>query len=390
MHDIQLNQLPTTQFSTLVPPTSVFTFDWSGKEKIPQEEHIRHIVQATNGGSAQVVFMWWDLKMDQDGEIVLSCAPHWAHPDYETLKLANTKNIPAQNVIPWRDHWMQAVYYLPEVTHVQSGDALTLYCHHDEFSLWFDLKNGAVSDSTGCGDAAGDRPLCQCGFHLAYSRTRIGQINDNMRNKKYTKMLENEINCESVALFLSDGSLLGLAAAALKAKQVYCLEPNKYSNQIMQKYVDFNRLTNVQLITNLDVDSIANWNEITHVIGEPSFITSILPWDNFYFNKLIQDIRGRLKDGVKIIPCEASIHAVPVEFLDLQKIGAPFGECESFDLSFFDTLLEKSYTLADRVVEAQPLWEYPNRALGTQRKLGRINFQTGNYDATSNHLSLEM
>lgn len=323
--------------------------------------------------------------MDQEGEILLSCAPHWAHPDYEALKEANRLNIPPQNVIEWRDHWMQAVFYLPEIIHVQSGDKLTLHSHHDEFSLWFNLTNG-INNNAGIIK----RPICTCGFHLAYSRTRIGQLNDNLRNKKYTKVLENEINSESVVLFLSDGSLLGLAVGALNAKHVYCLEPNRYSRQLMQKYIDFNKLSNVRLIENFDEGSVSDWNEITHVIGEPNFITSIVPWDNFHFLKLVNEVRSRLSESVKIIPSDASIYAVPVEFLDLQKICAPFGKCESFDLTIFDQLLEKSYTLADHVVEAQPLWEYPNRALGTQRKVGRINFKTGVFDGTANTLSLEM
>jgi len=25
--------------------------------------------------------MWWDIDMDMDGEVILSCAPHWEHPD---------------------------------------------------------------------------------------------------------------------------------------------------------------------------------------------------------------------------------------------------------------------------------------------------------------------
>lgn len=318
-------------------PTPVFTFDWSSKEKLPKRRNSKVPVITVNGGIAQAIFMWWDLKMDEDGEILLSCAPHWAHPDYERLKEENTENIPTQNVIPWRDHWMQAVYYLPEQTHVYGGDNLTLLAHHDEFSLWFDVKRNLDDDGN---DVSLERPMCQCGFHMAYSRTRIGQLNDNHRNKKYLKYLENEITSESVVLFLSDGSLIGLAIAALKAKHVYCLEPNKYSSQVVQKYIDFNRIRNVEIIQTLDADIIRNWEEITHVIGEPSFITSILPWENFSFLNLIDQCRSRLKENVKIIPCEASIHAVPVEFLDLQKISAPFENCEGFDLSIFDTLLK--------------------------------------------------
>lgn len=341
LHDIQLNQVSPSQFSVLVPPTAVFEFDWSGKSKIPTEQTTKRAVEGITSGSAQVIFMWWDLKMDQDGEILLSCAPHWAHPDYESLTESNTLAIPHQNVIPWRDHWMQAVYYLPQARHIQKDDKLTLHSFHDEFSLWFDLKSD-VEDDEDMAVLLSKRPLCECGFHLAYSRTRIGQLNDNLRNKTFMKTLENNIDTDSTVLFLSDGSLVGLVIAALNAKHVYYLEPNRYSSQVIQKYIAFNELTNVELISNLEAESISNWDEITHVIGEPSFITSILPWDNFYFSVLIKQIRSRLNENVKVIPCEASIHAIPVEFIDLQKICSPFEECETFDLSIFDQLLEVS------------------------------------------------
>lgn len=52
-----------------------------------------------------MVFMWWDLQMDINGEHILSCAPYWAHPKSKD-KLTTD--------IPWRDHWMQAVYYFPQ------------------------------------------------------------------------------------------------------------------------------------------------------------------------------------------------------------------------------------------------------------------------------------
>ncbi|MCP6117004.1 hypothetical protein NL387_27330, partial [Klebsiella pneumoniae] len=58
-------------------------------------------------GKAQLVFMWWELNMDQEGKISLSCAPWWSHPD------ADISSQTPQDTIPWRDHWMQAVYYLP-------------------------------------------------------------------------------------------------------------------------------------------------------------------------------------------------------------------------------------------------------------------------------------
>ena len=35
---------------------------------------------AVNDGEGQAVFMWWDLDMDFDSQVNLSCAPYWAHP----------------------------------------------------------------------------------------------------------------------------------------------------------------------------------------------------------------------------------------------------------------------------------------------------------------------
>lgn len=42
--------------------------------------------------------------------------------------------------IPWRDHWMQAVYYLPQPRHAQQDTTLTLVSSHDEYSLWFNIQ----------------------------------------------------------------------------------------------------------------------------------------------------------------------------------------------------------------------------------------------------------
>ena len=40
---------------------------------------------------------------------------------------------------PWRDHWMQAVYYPIRTPDVQAGQDLALISNHDEYSLWFDV-----------------------------------------------------------------------------------------------------------------------------------------------------------------------------------------------------------------------------------------------------------
>lgn len=287
--------------------------------------------------------MWWVLQMDQDGEIRISCAPHWAHEDFYKLRNDRPSFQPEQNIIPWRDHWMQALYYAPKPVQMGVGEQLRLKCNRDEFSLWFD-SNRIVSQDLDGSDAEqtppqNTRPMCTCGFHLAFSRTRIGQCNQSLRLKKFQKIFDKALDQQSTVLFVSEGSLLGLMIAALKVRHVYVLDSNKYTRRVVERYIDFNHLVNITLLDDLDAIDI-DWPTITHIVGEPSFCTSILPWDNFYFGEIVNKVKARCSDSVQILPKSATIRAVPVEFLDLHKIFAPFNTCESFDLTIFDRLIE--------------------------------------------------
>lgn len=299
---------------------------------------------------AQVCFMWWVLKMDQEAEIRISCAPHWAHEDFYRLKNERPSFQPEQNIIPWRDHWMQALYYIPKPVQICVGEQIQLKCNRDEFSLWFDLNRikseAAAAAAADCSDSSSDseeiqkRPMCTCGFHLAFSRTRIGQLNHSLRLKKFQKILDKTLDQQSTVLFISEGSLLALMIAALKVKHIHVLDSNKYTRRVLQKYIDFNHLGNITLYENLNDDCNIDWSTITHIVGEPNFCTTILPWDNFYFGEIVHSVKERCNPDVQILPQSATIRAVPVEFLDLHKIFAPFKTCESFDLSIFDRVIE--------------------------------------------------
>lgn len=50
-------------------------------KKIPTHEYQSVEEHAINSGKAHAVLMWWDLVMDDEGDVVLSCAPVWHHPD---------------------------------------------------------------------------------------------------------------------------------------------------------------------------------------------------------------------------------------------------------------------------------------------------------------------
>ncbi|KAG8230326.1 hypothetical protein J437_LFUL000597 [Ladona fulva] len=152
VHDLQLSQLSENSFRPLVPPTPVFRFDWSCKDGLLPYKRSESIkVVASRSGTVQVVFMWWDLRMDEDGEIILSCAPFWAHPNYLHKKSSLT-----DSGLPWRDHWMQAIYYLPSEMPVNQGERGLLKAYHDEYSLWFSYQNiiSPESDAKDCNGVA--------------------------------------------------------------------------------------------------------------------------------------------------------------------------------------------------------------------------------------------
>ena len=59
----------------------IYRFDWAKNKKIPTRRQTKTIIKATSSGKAQIIFMWWDLNMDEEGDIKISCAPVWEHPD---------------------------------------------------------------------------------------------------------------------------------------------------------------------------------------------------------------------------------------------------------------------------------------------------------------------
>lgn len=325
VHDLQMSQLPVHLINTIISPHPVLRFDWSGKTPFIFERSTISTLKAERDGKAQAVFMWWDLVMDVDSQIILSCAPVWARTDAKSV-----------TNIPWRDHWMQAIYYLPKEIDVRNGDEVNLISCHDEFSLWFNLcKDLKIINEDYL------RPVCECGVHVAFSRTRIGQLNDGTRNKKYVSVLEENINSNSVVLILSHGCYIGLVAAKLRAKKVYFLENNLLLRRILKDYIQFNNLDNVTIIENVEnLEKMQELQEVNIVFSEPYFTSSILPWDNLLLIYLLKDIRHLLPKNITIFPKKAVIKGMAVDFSDLYKIRASLGECQGFHMKCFDRLIE--------------------------------------------------
>ncbi|XP_014475851.1 PREDICTED: protein arginine N-methyltransferase 7 [Dinoponera quadriceps] len=355
VHDMQLSRIRRDAFAPLLKPQPIFRFDWSGKEPLLYDEKVSLRAQPIATGVAHAIFMWWDLNMDTDNQILLSCAPVWEHPDVPDKVKGDTERLQEMaDLIPWRDHWMQAVYYLPEEVPITRGVEVNLVGYHDEYSFWFKLLNGSIEKIPEC-----PRPVCNCCAHVAYSRTRIGQLNDAGRNERYIRALRKKITANSVCLCLSDGCLLALVAARLGAK-VYLLEQNFLSRKTTEMFLQANGLADrVRIVES--IEDLPEAREIDFIFGEPYFLNSIVPWENLRFWYLA----SRYPSSVARMPIVATIKAVAVEFKDLQKIRAPLGVCEGFDLSCFDTLVQTSSEQSDNPIEAHPLWEYPCRALSS-------------------------
>ncbi|KAJ1529336.1 hypothetical protein ONE63_006126 [Megalurothrips usitatus] len=359
VHDIQLSQLSPELFKTILPPEPVFRFDYSGRSPVIRDRSTVQVLKAACDGTAHAVFMWWDLVMDTKGEVILSCAPFWAHPS----------NAKSPNDIPWRDHWMQAVYYLPKPISTKKDQELTLISSHDEFSLWFNLGVDLKLK-----DKDYMRPVCSCIAHATLSRTRIGQINDEQRTQKYMEAFKTLINKDSICLSVGDSCLIALAAAKLGAKLVLCVESSPLMRRILENYVQHNNLkSQVKVFDESSLDKEAFMRNISEkvnvILSEPYHMSSILPWENLHFWYQKYEMKNILSESCVTLPCKGILYGMAVEFRDLWKIRAPLKNVQGFEMKSFDELIDTSSNRVDCKWEAQPLWEYPCRALSKPTKL---------------------
>ena len=106
VHDLQLSQLSPDEFQPITEPLKLIDFNFSKGDFCEGRTKITG-ARTVGEGHCHGLFMWWELSMDTEGEVLLSTAPHWAHPDGKKA--------------PWRDHWMQAVYFFDRPMYVKKG-----------------------------------------------------------------------------------------------------------------------------------------------------------------------------------------------------------------------------------------------------------------------------
>ncbi|XP_051548922.1 protein arginine N-methyltransferase 7-like isoform X2 [Myxocyprinus asiaticus] len=355
--DIQLSQVSPQSFTPLGPICTMFSVDFSKPVRSAARSYKAQF-KAQTSGRAQVVLTWWDIDMDPDGSIVCTMAPSWTYPE--------------PNSYPWRDHWMQSVYFLPAEKNVSEGEELSLTVSHDDYSLWYSLSHNDVKVTP-------FRPCCTCQAHLVWTRPRFGELNDEQRTESYVNALRRILKPDSVCLSVSDGSLLPIFAHLLGARKVFSLENSGMAKQVIEQVLQTNSLKHgVQLLgirsEQLTMDDLEG-NQISVLMGEPYFSTSLLPWHSLFFWYCRTAVAQLLQPSATILPGAAILYIVAVEFRDLWRIRVPCGTCEGFDVSPMDEMIQRSLDFSEsREAEPHPLWEYPCRALTKPHPVMMFNF----------------
>uniref|UniRef100_A0AC34QQN8 Protein arginine N-methyltransferase n=1 Tax=Panagrolaimus sp. JU765 TaxID=591449 RepID=A0AC34QQN8_9BILA len=339
--DVQFSEFPNEWFKVLAEPFVAFDFNFEDAESIIYKEQIIREFEAVTDGIFNTILFWWDLDMDGTGSNIISTIP---------------EQFSDQAV--WRDHWMQAIYFLPEPINVKEGDEVSVICAHDEYSLWFGIPDGKKKELTSS--------ICSCQLHCTFSRYDFYRMNWMDENSRFINFIQNLCNGKTVVTF-GDGSLISLYASKL-AKIVYSIETGFSSARMIQGYAKMNSLTNIHVSDSIEkfYDRLKDEKNVI-VLAEPFFSTSILPWHAMVrYLHLIEGIQNIFGNGMHldIYPSKAKLLCMPVCFKHLWKIAAPVGIVDGFDLTDFDEICQKAREIADPIVEQHSLFEYPSVSTG--------------------------
>lgn len=308
--------------------------------------------------------------MDSQGEIILSTAPYWSHPAPKNMQ--------------WRDHWLQSVYFLPNILDVNCGDTLTLFSFHDVFTFWFETVKGVTAENK---KPAAIRPICEYVPRMRWSRMRMGMLNDQRRNEILLKALNNGKYGHwnrHLALCVGDMSLLPLMVVqtCFKKGLVISVEPDLIAQRGLLAIIERNKLGDgITLVKQFPIPeddkriSLKN-RKIQLFVSEPYFSASILPWHDLRFWYLRTEFKDYLAPDAQIMPCRGHLCAAAAQFDHLWKIRAPVGTVEDFDLSVMDEMITNAMEKRE-YHEAEPhsLWEYPCKLLSEPTKLMTFDFE---------------
>lgn len=281
---------------------------------------------------------------------------------------------------------MQSAYFFR--TEHEISKSTTLRAWHDEFSYWFALCFCPAGGRDGCSCKPEQLPACNCSLHMIASRTRVAALNCPKRRSKLLKLAKKLVGERQIFVIFGDFSLLGFLLCKLGAKQVFMVtdNPTKVSQRVFQEFIETNHCNQAKLCSISEV--VEHLEHLVYkdpdlktciaLVAEPFYQSSILPWDNTKFTSTLKDffsLTGNFlnKSQVMVCPSSFEIRACCVQFDDLWKISRPVEKCMGFDMRIFDKLISGAKSMAVSSPEAQPLWEYPCKALSDPITILRWN-----------------
>lgn len=340
LHDIQVNQLrPGQDFDFLSDPQVAFEFDFTREEGLPlmDEKRLSFPLNLKLQDSSNIcIFFWWDLIMDSEEEVILSMAPSFPSSCEEDLKTN------------WREHWIQAVYYLPMKCLSGEEKSLEIVAEHDEFSFKFSWTSEVEGKRSNDG--------CSCGHHTHISRSRMNLWNDCLHWKSLINAIPLDLKEETKFVYLGDTSLLPIfVALAFKSNAVLCVTEQTSTRNFFKEFASCNNLSNLSIESTFPSGDEAD----TFVLLEPFCFSSDVPANSL---SLWSEIPASIPDERSLIN-RIRISVIPVQFNHLWKTCASVRNVCEFDISSFDDMIQSAIKSIDPTVESYPLWEYPCKCL---------------------------
>ncbi|XP_012566808.3 protein arginine N-methyltransferase 7 [Hydra vulgaris] len=357
-HEVQINQLYPNHLKLLSEAQEMKKFDFQTPyhhdfiNKESKYSKSESIINITQSGTIDAVLTWWDLYLDESSKIKLSMEPIWMRKE----------------LYHWRDHWMQAVYYLPKALKVNKGDKLFVSMYHDDYSVWFDVqinKNLLFVD----------RPLCFCGLHVSWSRERFAMNNSDDMSNYFSSLIDYLKKKKELHLtVVGDTSFLPLR---LNSENIFEIKYVEYSELTRQSIKQIIGTSNIKFITKKKLKNVL---EASCIVAEPYFSTSLLPWHHLQIWHIKNCFLNVQTNAV--LPQKAVLKVCLVMLEDLWKVRSPVISVESFDLTIFDELI--SNALQPKLIDgygyfsfAEPfsMWEFKNIIVSDIVTLYEFNFQ---------------
>ncbi|XP_065914264.1 protein arginine N-methyltransferase 7-like isoform X3 [Dysidea avara] len=346
--DLHVEELGSDQIVYLSDPQFALEFSFT-KLPVTSPQHCE--VNITQTGVCHGVVMWWELSLCPN--VNLSTSP-W-------------------NRTQWRDHWLQGVQFLPTALKVE-GNKVFVKTFNDDYSMWFTIDTVSRTPTS---DDMVERPLCTCGTHAVWNRSRMSMLNDSHRNGVYYQVLSKYVSRCNTVLCVSDVSLLPLFLIKLGFKKVFILENvSPLSTQVMNEIIrtnDAERYIKViprayEDLSLIDSDGL----KIDVIVGEPYFSSTLLPWHNLHFWYARTYVNHLLDNNAVVVPIKADLLAIAVQFDNLHRLRSKISTIEGFDLSAYQSNIEQDNDSCDP--EPYSLWEYPCVACSDVHKIFEFDF----------------